>query len=318
LIVWVFVCTVVLSACGSGSKTSSPKAPTGSIASTTTTEANQIGPFAVGRRTVTFVDSTRRTPANGRTPSKPTRTLETIIEYPTQGTADAGHERTDAAPLAGTYPMVLYLHGFGAHADDPYLHPLAAAGFVTVAATEPLTNADAPGGPNRVDVPNIPGDVRFLISQMLHLRARQADLERIIDPNEIGLIGGSLGAAIAYEVGYASGSRDNRIKAVIEQSCGCPPHSYPADAEPLMLMHGTADTAAPYQWTAADFAGARSPKYLVTLVGAKHIQYAEPWLSISIRAAIDLFVGFLKHDDSALARLLADATVSDQSRLQKG
>jgi len=306
---------VLLAACSS----SSPSTRAATVAaSTTTTRPVQHGPFAVGRRTVSFVDTTRRTPANGATPSASTRTLSTIIEYPTAGAPDAAHEGADAPPLAGQYPMVVYIHGLGAHADDPYLHPLAAAGFVTVAATEPLTNADTPGGPNQADVANIPGDVRFVVSQMLRLPTTAADLQPIIDKNEIGVFGASLGASIAYQLGYAQGSRDSRIKAVVQQSCGCPSLTYPANGAPLMLMHGTADPVAPYQTTADLFAAARSPKYFVTLVGAQHIQYAEPWLSISVRAATDFFAGYLQHDDAALTRLRSDAVVAGKSRLQNG
>jgi predicted esterase len=308
----IWVCTAlaaVATACGSNTATRRTGSSTQPMV---TTIPNRDGPFAVGKRVVTFVDATRGTPANGSSPAQHTRSLETLIEYPTQGTPDGAQERTDAPPRSGMYPMLVYLHGFGAHADNPYLHPWAAAGFVAVSPKEPLTNTDAPGGPDRVDVANIPRDIQFVISRVL----ADPTLQAIIDRNEIGVMGASLGAAMAYEVGYGSRTRDARIKAVIEQSCGCPPHTYLARPVPLMLMHGTADPFAPYQSSIDDYDAARSPKYFVTLVGAKHIQYAEPWLSVSIRASIDFFDGYLKHESSALARLPADASVPGVSRLQ--
>ena len=100
------------------------------------------------------------------------------------------------------------------------------------------------------------------------------------------------------------------------QSCGCPAHPYPdGDQVPLMFMHGTSDLFAPYDWTAQAFGYAHSPKYFLTLIGAQHIQYAEPWLSISIRASIDFFRGYLSHERRALAHLSQDANVDGIARL---
>jgi len=304
----------------SSDKTASPGRATTTArgASTTTAGQNRNGPFAVGRRTETFIDPNRKTPANGTVAEAPTRTLETIIEYPARGTANPDSELEDAPPVSGQFPIVVYLHGFGAHADDPYLHPWAAAGFVAVAPKFPLTNTDAPGGPNLADVANEPADVRFVVSQMLHLPTRDADLQRIIDPNAIGVMGGSAGAFVAFEVTYPSPSLDARIKATIEESGSGPHGTYPVGASaPLMLIHGTADPVAPYQWSEQEFSVARSPKYFVTLDGAKHIQYDEPWLSISVRASIDFFDRYLKGQAAGLRQLSSDANVSGKASLQQ-
>jgi hypothetical protein len=85
-----------------------------------------------------------------------------------------------------------------------------------------------------------------------------------------------------------------------------------------MLMHGTADPVALYSSTAALFAAAHTPKYFLTLDGAQHIQYEEPWLSVSTHAATDFLSGYLKHDDAALAHLKSDAGVPGKSQLQQG
>ena len=136
----------------------------------------------------------------------------------------------------------------------------------------------------------------------------------------VGVMGGSLGAGVAYATSYKSGSRDPRIKAVVEQSGAGPPgtDTYPVGSIPLMLMHGTADPSVPYAWSVHDFGVARTPKYLVTLLGAKHIQYDEPWLSISTRASIDFFDGYLKGQDDRLHQLSTDTNVPGKARLQQG
>src|SRR5437660_140117 len=79
-----------LASCGSGkwANAGAPEAATAAAARTTTTKPYRNGPFGVGRRTEMFVDASRPTSQNGAIPWKPTRTLETIIEYPARGTPD--------------------------------------------------------------------------------------------------------------------------------------------------------------------------------------------------------------------------------------
>ena len=43
------------------------------------------GPYAVGSRTFTFVDTSRPTPANGSFGGAPSRTLQTLVLYPATG-----------------------------------------------------------------------------------------------------------------------------------------------------------------------------------------------------------------------------------------
>jgi alpha-beta hydrolase superfamily lysophospholipase len=315
---------LLVAGCGAPGKTARP-GPTTTLAGAGGTP-NGHGPFAVGVRNETFTDTTRRTPANGSVPEKPRRSLDTIIEYPAQGNPDSQPIK-GAAPASGRFPMVVYVHGFSAHAEGPYLHYWAAAGFVAVAPSFPLTNTDTPGGPNLVDAVREPGDVSFVISEMLHLPARDADVQRIIDPDAVAVMGTSLGAGVAQEVAYNSRSRDRRIKAAVEVAGGCaacaghtldPNGTYFAGASvPLMLIHGTADPIVPYQGSEQEFAQAPSPKYLLTLMGAKHVQFGPPWEPIAAQATIDFFNRYLKHDDAGLRRLAVDANVPDVASLQQ-
>jgi pimeloyl-ACP methyl ester carboxylesterase len=99
----------------------------------------------------------------------------------------------------------------------------------------------------------------------------------------------------------------------IEQPYG---HSFTGPSLPLMLIHGTADPFAPSQSSVDEFKRAPGPKYLVTLVGAKHIAFDEPWETVAVRAMIDFFDHSLKHEERALHQLRKDATVPRVARLR--
>src|SRR4051812_21917029 len=315
------VIALALAACGSSSRAAS----NGARASTTaghanaTTPPSRNGPYAVGRRVERFVDTSRSTPANGRVPAKPSRMLETIVEYPTAGALDANHDTNNAPAMPGRFPLLVFAHGFSAHADNPYLHPWAAAGFVAVSPTFPLTNTDAVGEPNRDDVLNEPADVSFVISQMAHLPESQADLQAVVDASSVGIMGQSLGAAIALSVGFNKQYKDPRIKAVASAAGSCPAAACPFNATPvpLMVIHGTADPFAPYQGAVDDYARATRPKFFVTLVGAKHVQFGQPWDAIAEQATIDFFRRYVANRTDSLTQLNADVNSPSKARLQE-
>ena len=68
------------------------------------------GPFAVGTRSVTFVDEERPTPAFGSQPEQPTRTVVTELWYPAQG-APGGPATADAPAADGPFPVIVFNHG---------------------------------------------------------------------------------------------------------------------------------------------------------------------------------------------------------------
>src|SRR5205814_1101488 len=111
------------------------------------------GPYGVGLRTVTLVDTTRPTMANGTAPALPDRTLVTNIWYPTAG---SGTQLILNAPIVetGTFPLIVRAHGFSAfRGDSKYLtQQLASWGYVVVEPDFPLSNIATPGGPTLGDV----------------------------------------------------------------------------------------------------------------------------------------------------------------------
>lgn len=116
--------------------------------------------FPVASTTVTFTDHSRTTPASNGYPALSYRTLSTLVVYPKQ---PSGEHRE--------FPLIVYSHGFGATAASamPTLESLASHGYVVAAVDFPLSTTGLPGGLDLLDYTNQPGDVSFVIPQMLKL-----------------------------------------------------------------------------------------------------------------------------------------------------
>ena len=117
------------------------------------------------------------------------------------------------------FPLIVLAHGLtgspSRHAD--LAEAWARAGFVVALPAFPLTNSTVPGGwSNYADVNNQPGDVSFVIDQLV---AADDDplsaLHARIDPERIGLAGHSLGAATTYAATFDACCRDPRIDAAV-------------------------------------------------------------------------------------------------------
>jgi dienelactone hydrolase len=286
------------------------------------------GPFAVGRRSLTLVDSSRPTAPNRSYPGAPNRTLSTLILYPAQGDASGTTDVDNAPPVRGhRFPLVVFSHGFGASgpAYEPLLRFWAAAGYVIAAPTFPLSSGGAPGGPNLIDYKNQPADVSFVITQMLQLdRTDRGGLRHVIDAHDIGVAGHSLGAITTLGVSYNTCCQDPRIDAAVSFAGIELPFDNGAfftglktRAAPLLLVHGDHDQTVPYNASVSVFAAAPPPKFFETLVGAPHTPFRPPWLDPTERSVTDFLDRYLKHDHGALARLETDAAVAGVTTFQE-
>jgi predicted dienelactone hydrolase len=241
------------------------------------------GPVGVGSTTLIFVDASRPTMANGDQPEQPTRSLVTEIWYPTDSSLPgATTEEVVDAPLqrAGRAPLIVYSHGFMDTRFGPtYLaRHLASYGYVVAAPDFPLSNRNAAGGPNARDLVNQPGDVHFLIDQLLALDAdRSSRFAGAIDYDRIALSGLSLGGSTTFLATFHPRLRDSRIKAaapIAGGACLFTKRFYGDRDIPLLIMHGSLDAIVPYAANALfGFAQAKSPKYLATLVNGSHTAF---------------------------------------------
>jgi predicted dienelactone hydrolase len=268
--------TVILAGCGDSSVTV-PSIATGTPLSSA--DVLQPGPSGVGTKTLTFVDTSRSTPANGSTPSQPSRTLVTQVWYPTAPTADGTEDEQVNAPLVWDgppVPLIMYSHGFmSSHAEGSYLADhLASHGYIVVAPDFPLSHIGTPGGPTIADLPNQPGDVSFLIDSVL----ADGTLGGVIDRNRIGLTGLSLGGTTTLLAAFHPQLRDHRVRAAAAMAPGACffGRAFYATAQvPLLLIDGDIDAITPYKENALFAYGESHPsKYLVTLTGGTHTGFS--------------------------------------------
>lgn len=283
----------------------------GASAGPTSPTPAAVHSYSVASVNETFVDTSRPTPPNGSYPGSPTRTLPTLVLYPKQ---PAGQHRD--------FPLIVFSHGFTANGPlyTGVLSPWVARGYVVAAPTFPLSSGAAPGGPTILDYVNQPGDVSFVISQMLHLdHTDGSPLEHLIDTNEIGVAGHSLGAITTLGVADDSCCQDHRIEAAVSIAGLELPFPngtfFSGHESPLLLIHGTADRTLPYSSSQRLFTDARAPKFFLTLQGAPHTPFFGSWAPVITNTVVAFFDLYLKHDGGPHA-ILAAGSVPGVSSVQ--
>jgi dienelactone hydrolase len=287
----------------------------GAVAVASAGPAVAAEPYAVGKRTYAFVDTSRPTAPNGAYAGAPTRTISTLLLYPATGNAFSA--TVDNAPAIRTsrsrrFPLLVFSHGFTATGPvyQTWLERFARAGYVVAAPTFPLSSGGAPGGPKLGDYVNQPADVSFVLGRVLRLARRDSGLQRTIDTREIGAFGHSLGAITTLGVAANSCCVDRRIDAAVAWAGIQLPFPggsfFSTRTPPLLLAHGDADRTVPYAGSTSAYDAGPAPKALVTLLGAPHSPFAAPYLEPLVRSTTDWFDRYLKDDRRASARLADD------------
>ena len=222
------------------------------------------GPYPVGNVEFEWADASRPTPANGDYPGSPERSFQVTLWYP------------EGAP--GEHPLAVYSHGFvsSRHGGTYLAKHLASHGYVVVSADYPLTNAQAPGGPDLHDVVHQPADVSFLIDQVLALEQAERPFEGEIDADRIGVFGLSLGGITTTLVAFHPEWRDPRVAAAV--SIAGPgdvfgPHFFDHAAIPFLMIAGTADALVDYERNALPILDRIRDGGLVSIAGGTHIGF---------------------------------------------
>ncbi|MCH2172445.1 hypothetical protein MK489_16835 [Myxococcota bacterium] len=244
--------------------------------------------LGVGVARETFVDSSRPTKASSPFQGAPSRRLDTWIWYPA---AIAPGKPVANAPVAegGPWPLIVYSHGTYGQPDNAthFVHHLVKQGYVVAAPAFPLTSrvshTQLPAA-DISDAENQPADVSFVIDSLLaHPR-----FGPVIDADQIGATGISLGGITTYFASFGVPTLDPRIKASAPIAPGDPPvaalgfglgfkGTVPAPVSvPAMLLVGDADIfSASTGGPGAAYARLWGPKYMVEIRDAPHVWFGD-------------------------------------------
>ena len=275
---------------------------------TTTTLAPQPAEFAVGRRTLELVDPSRPTDADpGRNrPALPDRTLPVLLLYPAAGAlVSPTTPADDAVPADGTFPLVVFSHGWTASGPvyEGRLQEWARAGYVVAAPTFPLSSGQ---GGVLADYVNQPGDVSFVIDQLTSLPADDP-LAGHVDADAIAAAGHSLGAITTLGVSLNSCCGDDRIDAAVELSgirLPFPGGDFDDLGQvPFLAVHGAADKTVPVMGSDRLFDEAPGPAYYLRFPDAGHSDYLVADGDLVDQAVIAFLDRYLKGDGDGLAAL---------------
>lgn len=333
----LFVIVVSGAACSTAARSSTTKTPQ---ATTTTRPAPKEtfpvvhAPYRVGFETLTLVDRSRTTPANGSAPALPYRTLSTYVLYPATGTPSPSPV-SHAPPTheGGPFPLLVFAHGLDSNGPiyEPLLYAWARAGFVVVAPTFPLSSISAAGGDTAADLINQPGDLTFVLDKILALNKESGNpLSGMVDPRRIGAVGHSLGAMTVLAWAENTCCEDNRVDAaVIIDGTETPTFGtakyFAGRTVPILVVHGTADQTIPYANGKKIYSDAKAPKYMISLIGAPHVSFLqfsltpEPtpkWENVDVQGVVDFLEGELDHNPADLSDLSRVANSPGIARLQ--
>lgn len=274
------------------------------------TDGTPQGPYDVSVTEHTYVDESRATPPTGDLPALPTRTLRTLVFMP-QGD--------------GTFPLLIFAHGLSAtpEAYASLIETVAAAGFAVVAPAFPLTNGNAPAGPDPVDTQQQPGDVSFLIDTVSNsVGVGAPPFGRRVDVANVGTFGHSNGGITTLGVIANSCCRDSRIDAAVSLSSTAAPYNNGtydfSTSAPLMLVHGTADALIPFDESVRVFNEVAVAKGILRLNDVDHGSFLRPsghGFETTSRSIIDFFRTHLRGDGAAEERLSVGEVYDDDVEL---
>lgn len=289
---------LLAAACAENPSAAPPTTASPTTTPTTTIPAGPDGPFAVGRHTETYVDTTRATPAAGIHAAAPSRTLVTTIWYPAEGPASAP-VTDDAPPLdsAGPFPIVELSHGWTATAPEyeSLGKAWASAGYVVAAPTFPASSG--PGG-SLLDFVEQPADVSFVLDNVLAEATEPGNLlDGLIDTERVGIAGHSLGGLTTVGAAMNTCCRDPRADAAIALAAvriEFEGGTFGGGNPPILMAIGDADELVPMDHETALYAAAEAPKFLLTIHGGDHVDPYVPAVGgPDSRLVVDTTIAFL-------------------------
>jgi dienelactone hydrolase len=200
------------------------------------------------------------------------RSLLTVIRYP------AARGPAGSWASAGRFPLVMFAPGFRQCSStyENLLQDWVSAGYVVASVDFPRTSCQVASTAYEPDLVNQPGDVSYVLGQLLALSARPGGfLSGRLNPREVAAAGQSDGGDTVAALGGNACCQDHRLKAVAVLSGAewppMPGRYFPGGAPPMLFVQGSADTINP-PWTSVQLYRAdQGPRYYLDLFGADHM-----------------------------------------------
>jgi dienelactone hydrolase len=245
------------------------------------------------------------------------RSLLTVIRYP------AARGASGSWAAGGPFPLVMFAPGFRQCSStyENLLQAWVSAGYVVASVDFPRTSCQVAATAYEPDLVNQPGDVSYVLGQLLALSARPGDfLSGRLNPREVAAAGQSDGGDTVAALGANSCCQDHRLKAVAVLSgaewAPMPGRYFPGGAPPMLFVQGSADTINP-PWTSVQLyrADQASSRYYLDLFGADHmIPYTgnNQVERLVARVTLAFFARYLLGDKAALSTMTRTV---DRSRI---
>lgn len=212
----------------------------------------------------------------------------------------------------GPYPLVLFAHGFAVDPADyqVLLDRVAAAGYVVAAPLLPESAATGTGAPIRLYTANQAADLSFLLTQLTGLATGDPGWAATATPTNPIVMGHSDGGIIAGAL-VSTNLADPRFAGAVVIAGEVDPAvgPYGPHGGRVLVVHGDADTIAPFASDLALSTASNPPKAFLVGVGRSHSGVV---LDPDAEPARDAIVGWLdwvaRFDASGLGRFAAAST----------
>ncbi len=180
--------------------------------------------YPVGKTAGITVDQARGVAARYPSPASSVRTLPISIWYPAASGKVSSGDTFWATARKGHFPLIVFAAGYNSSPEtyEPFLHALAAQGYIVAAPLFPIEGAiagAAPAGRSNTEMLNQMYDMSATITQMITYARQPGNfLGWAMSQTEIGVIGHSDGAMTVAGMTMSTSYSDPRIKAVAVMS----------------------------------------------------------------------------------------------------
>jgi dienelactone hydrolase len=233
----------------------------------------------VGKTAGYTIDTARGVAARYPSLALSVRKLPIEIWYPAASGPISSSDTFWATARSGHFPLIVFAPGYNSNPDtyQPFLHAIAAQGFVVASPVFPIEASiagAAPAGRSNAEILNQMYDMSSVITQMIDYARQPGNfLGAAMSQTQIGIIGHSDGAMTVAGMTMSTSYNDPRIKTAVVMA-GAGPQGLTWNKRkvvPTMVEQATGD---PYnepansQWLYNHVTGSRD--YL-TVAGPYHI-----------------------------------------------